>query len=175
MKNRIFIVIALVLFVSCKNDPLNKEASDIFDLRIIFEIKIKEKDQFQIYYSESLDQKFDNKRSFISEVKPSNDFQFLKFVVPGLNPYLRFDFGSKENQEITIKKITLKYKDRSYDINQTDITKIFESSPWVEIVDEEHAVYKPKKIKDKIDPRLVIKKKYVEEILLILNSKKTKS
>jgi len=168
MKNRIFVLLALVLFASCKNDSLHKGESDSFDLRVIFEIKIKEKDQFQMFYRESANQKFDKKRSFISEVKPSNDFQFVKFVVPGLNPYLRFDFGSKEHQEITIKKVTFKYKDKSYSINQTDITKIFENSPWVEIVDENNVVYKPKKRKDKVDPRLVIKKKYVEEILLNL-------
>ncbi|WP_417437579.1 hypothetical protein [Idiomarina abyssalis] len=156
---KLFLLLTLIFLISCKNSN-----SEVYSLRVIFDLKIKENDKFKFYYK-SDGESFSKDKSIVQNVIGNEGFQKIKFIAPSLAPSIRLDYGTEKNQEITIKNITFKYKDKKYVINQNDVHKAFAKNKWIELVDKNNAIYRPKIIENKARPKLFLKKHVVEDII----------
>lgn len=171
IKNIYIILILITSVTACKNNKsesteldkndstiiidATKENEDFDSMKLIIETKFANPDILEIFYNEH-DDKFSHKRSLKTNVLGGNEIQKSIFIIPNktLASQFRFDFGETENQETTILKITIELEGKSFVIPQNKIMASFNSSPWVEIINTETALIKPKKHKDRIDSKL---------------------
>lgn len=122
MKYLFFIVttITLLFFESCnKSTQENTTSNDTNTIQVIVETKFLNNDKIQLFWATDTPDAFKAEKSQTTTIYGKNDMQKLVFELPkNVRPKnLRIDFGgSNPNQPpISIKNITLKYKNDSID------------------------------------------------------------
>ncbi len=135
MKNIFLTVLALAIFVSCKNDAKNESSEDVVAEEQInpnFNVEVfayaAQKDDFALYYTE------DNTTQFRPEVaewsgieagKPGERVYF-EIKEERLPTHIRLDFGlNKAQDSVVIEKIKLNYLKNSFEIKGSEFFNYF--------------------------------------------------
>lgn len=124
MKTKILIIIlsASTFFISCKNESQKSEKTDIEEVLkdffiITLDVKVKNSDDFQVYYTESEGEIFSEEKSVWVNVKGSENQQKIAFNLPkDVVPHLiRLDFGlSNFQDDIILYSVQLDYFDKEF-------------------------------------------------------------
>lgn len=149
MKRIMFSVLcisSLLMAISCKNDEKaidNKEQA-ISTRELVFEIEgiFPKNDKFQLFYSN--DNNFSEDKSLFVTVYGQSILQKIVFELPeGIKPQnFRLDLGSNaDQQEISIKEISITYKGQSESFIDEEFLEIFPETSTVNY-DKSRLVYK---------------------------------
>lgn len=128
-----FLVITVITLVSCKeeakNDTTEKAIVNVDQsLNVIVDLVAQKDDNFQIYWTEDGSDNFEADKYVNVDVKGSPESQKIVFKLPEevLAKQLRFDIGSnKEQKEIKINSLKLKYFDKEFVCQSPDFWKYF--------------------------------------------------
>lgn len=138
MKKIIGLIAVLVIF-SCKEKVKKQTEKQVQPIvikekqkeenrfTITYNCKFSENDNLQLFYTEDFKLHFSDELSVRKNVKASDDFTEVEFKLPqGVLPdRLRFDLGGNRNQkQIIIDKIVIKYKGDSIIIDQTNFLEM---------------------------------------------------
>jgi len=135
MKTRIILAILLVavIFTGCKNDKsvdsLEVVTPEVVDnsFKVSLNVIVKKDDDFALFYTEDGTTNFTDAPIW-QGVKGNEGTQEVKYTLPdGVFPTeLRLDFGLKKDQEdITLKSVTLEYKGKKKVIVGADLITFF--------------------------------------------------
>ncbi|OYU81330.1 MAG: hypothetical protein CFE23_04340 [Flavobacterium sp. BFFFF1] len=156
------VFLSLALF-SCKNDDKKTDESEkpkveTFDVSV--DLIIKQQDELILFYRDGSNQWFDEAHAIWYGVKAKNELQTAKFSLPeeSLATDLRLDIGRNEfkNQEpVEIKKITISYKGKSFEVNEDTMENYFKPNEFM-VYNPETKLYSFKKnAKEEYDPYFV--------------------
>lgn len=143
-----FILLSLIAF-SCGSD--NKEeknqensGTESKQVELIVEFKSPVNDRFKVFYTVAPNVEISGEYLINKLTYGSNDFQEVVFQFPvGAIPYkLRLDVGENQSVEnLTIKNISLKYKDKVVDGDNGEFMKMWSPNSSL-VYDEQNFVYK---------------------------------
>jgi hypothetical protein len=122
MKHSTFLMLALILF-SCQNNNTAHE-NNYFILEGVF----KKNDEFQLFYTRSLFNEYNEKQSIKKKIRGSQNVQKIKFEIPkGFSPLrIRLDLGNNIAQKkILIKGVTLLMYDKKEYITKVNFKDFF--------------------------------------------------
>ncbi len=139
-----------------------KEAENLADkLKISFKISLKKEDILTLYYKQG--RKPYSEEGSIRKSIPSHRDQYVDFIIPideGFPQNIRFDFGSKKNQEITIQQIHFNTKKNTKIIKQSEVKDYFNSpEKWNRVLNADSAKYGVKEVNNFVDAKLIGNKK----------------
>ncbi len=147
---KIVLVVLLISSIACKsdkksneiNEPSSQEAhtvskeSEYPNFTILFRAKVLLDDKFRLLYTEELGEKFSGKEIVFTDVKGSEDFQTIRFVLPKKDIYpirLRLNVGNnKEQKGIIIESIEIAHDDNKLKISSTEFYKYFYPNKYIE-------------------------------------------
>jgi len=167
-------LIILLCFASCKNDS-KQDVQNISKDPEVFEVKlnmiVESDDSFQIFYTQSEGEQFDEKNSIWKEVKGSTEpqeivFKFNEDVLPN---NLRIDLGVNKNQ-MPMKLISLKmeYFDKAYELKDTMILKNFVISEQLDYDKSTSTLFLKKQNFSFYDPLLYPQDNLKQELLNLI-------
>lgn len=170
---KISLFIFLALF-SCKNEN-KQENQEIVKEPEVFEVKlnmvVENDDSFQIFYTQTEGEQFDEKFSIWKQVKGSPEPQeiIFKFNEDVLPSNLRIDLGINKNQK-PMKLISLKmeYYDKIYELRDTMILKNFVISEQLNYDKSNSILSHNKKDFPNYDPLLYPQDNLKEELLKLI-------
>lgn len=125
LKSLCVAIAVLFVFSGCKNEGkeevLKKETAQGFEpnFTIKVEAKVSTKDDFAAYYTEDKSNNFDGSKAVWIGIDAGDNFQVVKLNLPQeiVPTNIRLDFGiNKDQQNISIQKITMSYQGMSFEI-----------------------------------------------------------
>ena len=138
MKTKFILFLACVALFSCKKEanPVAEEAPKpkTFDIKV--DLIIPSDDELIFYYKDGTNEWFVEEKAVWAGIKGSKDVQTVVFNLPeGVVPNdLRFDIGRNEFKNLKsleIKKITLSYLDKNFDILQDQVNTFFSPNQFI--------------------------------------------
>lgn len=169
------VLVFLILGVSCKfknesetqeisiekktaiSQQENKEAKkNVFEIEITY--KVSQDDVFQVFYtSDDASEHFSTKSMIRKKVFGSDEFNTVKIQLPkNMLPYkIRIDLGEKKEQgEIGIQEIKLKYLGREIDIKKELILEFFSINEFLKY-DYGKGIFKSSLVNNRYDPFII--------------------
>ena len=125
LKSLFAITAVLILLSACKNETdkvvSQTENAEEFEPNFIVEIdaKVSTKDDFAVYYTEDQTNNYTGSNAVWTGIDVNDKFQTIKLNLPQevLPTNIRLDFGiNKEQQNISIKEVTMSYQGLSFKI-----------------------------------------------------------
>lgn len=164
MKKKItFIAISFLflLITSCKKDGVSEDNYNQADSEKDFysvemDVVFTKNDNIQVFYLLK-GSDWNDGNSISKPIYASNQMQKMVFDLPkNITPEnFRIDFGFNSTQtNITIKNITIKYKNQIIDGDLGNFSKYFTSNPFISW-DPDYFGYKLNKINDEYDPFMI--------------------
>lgn len=135
MRKNIFVVSILFCLFSCKEEPkvVQQEKKETF--RVALDLIVKADDSLQLFYCEEGEQDYDGVKTVWAPIKGKETSQEVKFELPedAMPTKIRIDFGvNKQQQPIEVKKFTMNYYDKSFQIKDTMFYQYFIPSHQIE-------------------------------------------
>jgi hypothetical protein len=139
------IVLALLFFVSCKEDKKTEENStseiaknDFFSVEL--DVINSLEDNFAVYYTEDKTINFTSDKTIWSGVKGQVESQKLNFKFPEeiLPTDIRLDFGMKQDQkEVILENVKMNYYGKSFQFRGSDFLNYYRANDSIKTeVDE---------------------------------------
>lgn len=165
----VILLLTILLVFACKNERTpnkntieNKKETIVNDdvLSITIEVRTKEADKFELYYTDDLPESGFTADKRIAVYTPGgDDFQTLTFTLPNeVWPYkLRLDLGENNNKyetPVEIKSIIFKLNSNSFVIDSSIMGSFFDTNAYIEPISNG---YNRKVLEGKYDPFLVAK------------------
>ncbi|TPD71955.1 hypothetical protein [Flavobacterium microcysteis] len=147
--------IASFFLISCNNEISQKN----IEVKIIMEVKVRKDDKFQLFYSNSFFESYNEKQSSIVKVIGRDDFQEVELkIMKGFIPKrIRIDLGDNQQQSpIIINKITITNNNISKIYEGSEILEMFEFNEYIVYDNQNHSATLLKNEKN-YDPYLISK------------------
>jgi hypothetical protein len=157
-------VILTLFLVSCNQEKKEvvtegKPEPKVETFDVTVEVIVKKDDDLIVYYRDETNEWFDEDHAIWQNVKGSDQVQTLTFSLPEavLPNNLRFDFSKNPEQEpVKILKIKLSYLGKSFEVNEENMFKYFQTNEHVKY-DTETKLFTPIKNEEGVyDPFLSI-------------------
>jgi hypothetical protein len=139
MKTKITLLLACLALFSCKKEADPAAVAEApkpktFDIKV--DLIIPSDDELIFYYKDGTNEWFVEEKAVWAGVKGSANVQTVTFNLPeGVLPNdLRFDIGRNEFKNLKsleIKKITLSYLDKNFDILQDQVNTFFSANSYI--------------------------------------------
>lgn len=128
MKKKIFLAITLIIMAVLLNIYIfiSHDSLELKDVSFNVTMTIKNDDTMKVYYTNAdsiQDQVFSENKTVTMGVFTTLEPQEFNFTVPADTTFLRLDVESEDN-EISISKITVSYKNKNVEMPHEDISEI---------------------------------------------------
>ncbi|PDS23405.1 hypothetical protein [Flavobacterium branchiophilum] len=174
MKTKLLIAaLASTLLFSCKNDKQEQAEPKKPTVKVALDLVIKKDDSLQIFYIQNGEAEYNGALTVWATVKGSDKPQEVMFNLPEdvLPTKLRIDLSKNKQQDpIEVKKFTIKYQDRIFQVKDTMFFQYFIPNEQVEW-DRKKAIASFKKDGKEYDPQFGSRDLMDAELLKVTGSK----
>ena len=175
MKTKLLIAaLASTVLFSCKSDKQEEPAAPKKPtVKVALDLVIKKDDSLQLFYIQHGETEYNGALTVWAPVKGSDEPQEVLFDLPEdvLPTKLRIDLSkNKEQDPIEVKKFTIKYKERAFQVKDTMFYQYFIPNEQVEW-DRKKAVATFKKDGKDYDPQFGSREVMDAELLKVTGSK----
>lgn len=152
------ITIPLILSCNQRKKQGDGESSESYEdhLIVAVEVMVLKDDYFELYYRNK-DEQFNAENSIRVEIKGSEEFQTLLFVLDHhiFPSHIRLDLGMKEDQDpIALGQLAFRYNDAVHEFTKAELQKYFRPNKGLEF-DFDTLTARGVPIDGKYDPYLV--------------------
>jgi hypothetical protein len=168
----LFLFMILLIITSCQKRSYNPDGNgDVFNVEL--DIKIKNDEELILFYKDGSNEWFIDSKTIAVSLKGSDDFQKVVFKFPNdiLPNDMRLDIGTNEfkNQtHIEIKKFTLVYFDKRFEISGKKFITYFRGNQYIQYNEENMRFYLIKDPQGNYDPFFETKADFFPELIRLV-------